>query len=359
MQAKALITASVRKKVAYRAEKAGMTTDEWKSQNPEMLAKITAASEKKVTVKHSFTEEITTGNPDTLLLPPEKLRAWNPNIPIDLQEHMQQSIEGLNHLTSEEKQALELYRGHAHEDINGALTGRSQIKFNSYYTAGHWKTSTITNAFHDFEDFKNYVNHMDSALSGRQTESRVIYRGVSSVGAYKIASSMDGSQVNDPELDASKANVDDIKAALMSHYEPGTEIQFDGYASTSLDPLVAAVWAGSGHGKPAIIYELQTSLGSDVTGISDFGGEDEREVILPRSSRFKVVNVYTDSKYSCETAEEGNIEEASYTDGNTVIVQLIEVNAEGNPVTTNEPFKPAELTEEALAERLQTSYKHH
>lgn len=350
LQAGALITASVRKKVAYRAEKAGITPDEWKTQNPEMLAKITAASEKKVSIKHSSGTSINLVPEDTLLQSTDELRSWNPKVPIDLEEHVQQSLEGLSHLSVEEKQALELYRGHYHESINGALTGRAPLKFNSYYPAGHWKTSTNATAFHDFDDFKNYINHMDSALSKRNSESRVIYRGVSSAGAFNIVK--ENGKVNDPDLDSSKENTGNIKTALMEHYKPGTEVQFDGYASTSLDPSVAAIWAGSGHGKPAVIYELQTSLGSDVTGISEFGGEDEREVILPRSSRFKVVNVYTDTNYSCESADEGVVEKNSYTDGNTVVVQLVEMNA-------GDDFKPEELTEQSISERLLTSSKNH
>jgi hypothetical protein len=351
LQASALITASVRKKVAYRAEKAGITPDEWKAQNPEMLAKITAASENKVSIKHSSGTSVDLVPEATLLQSTDELRSWNPKVPTDLEEHMQQSLEGLSHLSVEEKQALELYRGHYHESINGALTGRAPLKFNSYYPAGHWKTSTNATAFHDFNDFKNYINHMDSALSKRHSENRVIYRGVGSAGAFSLVNGS-GIQVNDPDLDGSKENTGNIKAALVEHYKPGTEVRFDGYASTSLDPSVAAIWAGSGHGKPAVIYELQTSLGSDVTGISEFGGEDEREVILPRSSCFKVVNVYTDATYSCESADEGVVEKNSYTDGNTVVVQLVEVNA-------GDDFKPEELTEQSLSERLLASSKNH
>ena len=371
VQSHALISASVRKKVAYRAEKVGISSEEWKAQNPEMLVKITAASEKKVTFKQSCLaaeatekqDELTPANianlEASLLQSPEELRSWNPNIPVNLEEHIKTSSESMNHLTVEEKQAIELYRGHAYEEINGALTGRSKVRFNRYYPAGHWKTSTTKTYFHDFDDFKEYVSHMDNALSKRQAESRVIYRGVSPTGAFKIASNTSGSQVSDPTYGSSKENTDNIKAAVMSQYAPGTEIQFDGYASTSLDPKVAAVWAGAGHGKPTILYEIQTSLGSDCTGISDFGGADEREVILPRSSRFKVVNVYTDTKYSYETAQEGKKETATYTDGSTVIVQLVEVSADGNPINAAEPFKVDEITEEILADRMETPAMRH
>lgn len=348
LQASALINASVRKKVAYRAEKAGITPEEWKTQNPDQLAKITAASEKKVTITHSTRD---TGVEGQLLLAKDELRNWNPKIPTDLDEHIQQSLEALSHLSAEEKQALELYRGHYHESINGALTGRSPLQYNPYYAGGHWKTSTSATAFHDFNDFKDYLDLMDSALSKRSAESRVIYRGVSAVGAFNLAKGTD-SEVNDPDLDSSKENTENIKTALMQHNAPGTEIQFDGYASTSLDPSVATIWAGSGHGKPAVIYEIQTSLGSDVTGISDFGGADEREVILPRSSRFKVVNVFTNSEYSCESADGGVIEKNSYTDGNTVVVQLVELNP-------SDQLKPEELTEQSLSEKLSSSGNNH
>lgn len=161
-----------------------------------------------------------------------------------------------------------------------------------------------------------------------------------------------GVECNDPDMDSSKENTENIKTALMQHYAPGAEVQFDGYASTSLDPSVATICSGSGHGKPAVIYEIQPSLGRDVTGISDFGGADEREVILPRFSRFKVVNVFTNTNYSCESADEGVIEKNSYTDGNTVVVQLIEVNP-------SDELKPEELTEQSLSEKLSSSGKNH
>lgn len=75
---------------------------------------------------------------------------------------------------------------------------------------------------------------------------------------------------------------------VAESFPVGATLDLPAYTSTSYDPSVAEGWMPEGHG---VILEMRTRKGAPVEGISFF--KSERERLLPRGTRWRVVGVQT------------------------------------------------------------------
>lgn len=141
---------------------------------------------------------------------------------------------------------------------------------------------------------------LDAALENapRLSEPTVVYRGVEAWG-----------ESQSPREWAESMFAVDSNVVLPS------------YSSTSADPVVAVSFGGI---RP-VIFEIVSTQGSYVDTFSHFGGEadldnGEKEIILPRNSRFKVVGI-DEGRIAMEFPDgESEVSEDTYT-----FVRMVEV----------------------------------
>jgi hypothetical protein len=154
------------------------------------------------------------------------------------------------------------------------------------------------------ELLKETVTKIDLAMSNSHKQQRVLYRGMAADHSAFLDSG--------------------VESYVDKNMSLGQEVIFDGYQSSSYSPTVAADYSGNN----GLVFEIRTPSGINLTGISAF--PSEREVLLPRNTRYMVVGVHkkvewTGSSPSMWNGESRVKEERS----NTTVVQLVEITEEG------------------------------
>jgi hypothetical protein len=316
--------------------------DVFKKLEEEASKRKTKTSVKKETVKGSSFQKIT----DTRKLPD--------GISLNLDEHVAQSKKNLEHLTDEDKIALGGYTGFGAGVCNTILLGS---KYEYYDKAPRWKESEGPCDFVDREDLVSYMETMDSLLENRSKEPQIVYRGIPIYDSLhdEIGSSIGKElQLNDTE---------GLVEGLQEYYKQGKIFNYDTYLSTTHSAHYAAKRTenssetkdGGYYGKPAeikgIMFELKTNAGLDVTGAARSHYAHEREVVLPRDTHFKVTNVYVKpEKYDTISGYDrkpDRLEEKTYTQL-AVVVQMVEVDKDGNEITHTQPHKPRKAIEDIV-----------
>lgn len=332
--------ANLRKKIKYRADKENITVDEWKNSHPSEMSALL------VTAQHAL---ITTPSFQSIT----ETRRLAEDIPMNITEHMKISQEHIDtRLTPEQQKALTGYTGFAAGVANVVLRDREIKSTTLYDQAPLWREAPIAPCdFSTREDFIDYLETMDVILSERQKESRILYRGI------PIYSEM---QKEMSALIGKKIYVDDTKAmleGLQEYYKPGTVMELATYTSTTHSAYYAADRAGNHVGtaitlydKPEIkgvVIEMKTNVGLDVTGVAR-NNAYEREVILPRDTRFRVESIslrpesydtvsgYDHPRHPDELEEE-NFKQLA------IVVQMVEVDDKGEEITDTAPHKPSPL----------------
>lgn len=140
---------------------------------------------------------------------------------------------------------------------------------------------------------------LDEALTKGPKIQRVIYRG-------KSANSK------------SFKDYENVKDWIGKNAKLGQEVKFDGYQSATADMSVAARNEYSGWKAPGLIYEILTPEGINITSESNY--VTEREVLLPRDSRYMVVGVHYDQT-------------KSHLGHKAHVVQLVAINETGEVLT--------------------------
>lgn len=338
----------LRKKVKYRADKAGLTSEEWKAQNPgefEFLsnAPVPAMRESGETYVRVFQDISET-------------RKLADDVPIHIADHIAKSRAHIDEiLAPDEIKALAGYTGFAAGVCNTVLLNGS-TKDSYYAAAPPWRESD--NGPTDFatpEDLKDYMETMDSVLSHRVEEPRVLYRGIPIYSSLqKEISDALGKPIHVSDKEA-------MIEGLENYYQPGKVFDYTSYVSTTHSAHYAAERTDNTAGtdisyydSPAIkgiMFEMKTNAGLDVTGLARFNAY-EREVVLPRDTRFKVVSIHaapesydTVSGYDHDTnRRRDEIMEDDYK-GIAMVVQMVEVDADGNEIQGTEPHVPSALND--------------
>lgn len=328
-----------RKKVKYRADKAGVTVEEWKKSHPaetDALVKSTFPAVKEMSFQ-----------------PVNETRHLPEGIPENIVDHMELSKTHIdNMLTPEEQKALSGYTGFAAGVSNQVLLKGKLEDDDLYDKAPLWRENYSPPCdFSTREDFHDYLNTMDKVLSERQEEPRILYRGMP---IYR------GLQDEFAKASGKSIHITDDEAMLegiKAYYQPGRVLDFPTYLSTTHSAYVAAERTQDDTGTNnnyyekgnirGIVFEMKTNAGLDVTGVAR-NHSYEREVILPRDTRFRVENVSlrpesydTVSGFDFIRNPDEKVEE-NFTNI-AVVLQLVEVDKDGNDITHVDKHDPSPL----------------
>ena len=268
------------------------------------------------------------------------------DVPQDLAAHIAQNKLELQHLTHEEKIALGGYTGFGAGVCNSVLLGRG---YEYYKKAPRWRESDRGPCdFVDREDLVDYMESMDTLLSNRQAESRIVYRGTPIYESLhkEIEAEIVGGLMDD--------DTEGLVEALKKYYKVGKTFNYSSYLSTTQSAHYAAErteneaetrfeYSRSSPEIKGIMFELKTNAGLDVTSVARPHYAHEREVVLPRDTHFKVVSVSTrPTSYDTVSGfdHEPNILEKKSYKKIAIVVQMIEVDKQGNEITHVKPHVP-------------------
>lgn len=270
------------------------------------------------------------------------------NVPFKITDHIEQNTKELAHLNDEQKIALSGYAGFGAGVCNSVLLGN---KYEYYDDAPLWRESEGPCDFYDREDLVDYMETMDDILSSRQAEARVVYRGIP---IYNSLHDEIGASVGKK---LTITDTEGLMEGLKEYYKPGKVFNYSTYLSTTQSSYYAASRTTNtlgtkedySHGKAevtGIVFELKTNAGLDIVSAVRRPYSDEREVVLPRDTHFKVVNVHVKpEKYDTVSGEDtlwepGKTSQETYTKL-AVVVQMVEVDSNGREITSTAPHKPS------------------
>lgn len=332
------VLANLRKKVKYRADKEGLTVEDWKQKNPETLAALEKKSLPCPTIKFQLANE---------------QRKLAEGIPPLISEHIEASKAHIaSRLSAEEQLALAGYTGFAAGVTNTVLLEGKITEHTLYDEAPLWRESRIGPCdFSTNEDLVDYLNTMDHVLSERSEEQRILYRGIPIYsGIHEELEECLGKKIHITDTEG-------LIAGLEAFYTPGKIMEFPTYVSTTHSAFYAAERSQNEVGTKnnyyqkseikGIVFEMKTNAGLDVTGVSR-NHSYEREVILPRDTRYRIESVSlrpesynTVSGYDHEKYPE-DLDEEDYKTM-AVVIQMVEVDKDGNEITHTNPHEPTPL----------------
>ncbi len=337
---------SLRKSINYQSAKAGVSTDDWKKNNPEELESINSTyNDRLKRFGKNFQEELCIEDEVSMLASAEASTIVETfGFPVKGEKRLNNSIESLEdyvenskeyvdtlNLSEEEEAAILLYTNDTYTPLNSYFLKKDpKTIFNK--NSNSWKENFGSDWFVNFkdeEDLIDYSEKIDSALSHRIGHERTVYRGIKVRSTSKsVMSENDGKVVLDTE---------GRRAIMEKQYIPGSELVFDAYSSASDSIDIASNWSGA-HGYWAdsptgILFEIKSSAGVPISHISSH--DHEREVLLPRGMRFKIANAYwngdkDEDKYSYDSTDSNEHELAR--NQNTLIVQLVEIDENGDTI---------------------------
>lgn len=333
-------SANLRKKVKYRADKEGVSPEEWKEKNGN---EFTALLKETFPVVSSVAFQLIS----------ETRRLAN-GIPDNIADHIDISRKHIESILSpDEQKALSGYTGFAAGTSNAVLLKGRLEESDLYDQAPPWRDAPSAPCdFSTREDFIDYLGTMDKVLAERQEDQRVLYRGIPIyTGLHQEFEEASGEKIYITDDDA-------MVRGIEAYYQPGKVLDFQTYLSTTHSAYYAAERTQNDVGtnitywdKPkikGIVFEMKTNAGLDVTGVSR-NHSYEREVILPRDTRFRVesVNITPESYDTVSGLDHlGDPEDRDEQDFKNiaVVVQLVEVDKDGNDLLHTEQHKPSELS---------------
>lgn len=215
----------------------------------------------------------------------------------------------LHDLSDDERLSLKFYTGFQHEWINDALDGYGELRadlegqvYKKKFVEGTYdeseglmllKSEVTPNAL------KEVTGLLDEAIAKSSSGApRILYRGQTNV---------------DPDM------------------KVRDEITVDGYQSSSLHASVASKFART-KGDRATIFEIYTPEGANVTNLSYM--KDEMEVLLPRDSRYVVMDIQKDVTYMGIATQR--------------LVRLVAVDDTGAVLNSGNRHKPKPLVESQM-----------
>lgn len=278
------------------------------------------------------------------------------DVPVKLQDHITAGQESIAHLTPEGRIAVAGYASFAAGICNAVLLGK---KYQYPEEAVAWKSSQGPLDFNSREELVDYIETLDSVLASRQKERRIIYRGIP---IYTPLHDEIGASIG---KELSGNDTDGLVEGLKEYYKPGKVFHNKTYLSTTQSAHYAAKRARNTAGTKesyfspseirGIVFELKTNAGLDIIGGVKPPYTHEREVALPRGTYFKVVDVHvrpekydTVSGYDIRRRPDDLVED-TYTDL-AVVVQMVEVDSEGNEILDIQPHTPGVSAADAVSQ---------
>jgi hypothetical protein len=328
---------NLRKKVKYRADKEGLSPEEWKAKNADELA-VLLKETLPVAVPATFQSISET----------RKLPA---GIPENIAEHIEISANHVHSICApDELKALSGYTGFAAGVTNGVLFRGKLEEKDLYKDAPSWRENDDPPCdFHSKEELVDYINTMDKVLSRRQEEPRILYRGTP---IYEGLKSEFGKAIG---KNIHATDTEALIEGIQEYYKPGKVFDFSTYLSTTHSAYYAAdrtqnvIGTGLGfNDEPevkGIVFEMKTNAGLDVTGGAR-SNSFEREVVLPRDTRFRVEAIHVkpesyDTVSGFDRIKRPTVRKENNFDNLAVVVQLVEVDKDGNDILHTDPHKPS------------------
>lgn len=281
------------------------------------------------------------------------VRTLDASIPSDLQKHREVSLKQADVLGLDEHQrtALSAFGGFAAGIVNTVLYGN---EYNYYDKAPLWREDPDgPTDFSTREDLVDFMETLDSALEKRNDASKIVYRGI------PIYASIHDAIEKEAGKKISPSDSKTIMEGLKKYYTPGKVFHHKAYVSTSVSAEVAAERTENSantkqsyYDKPervGIMFEMQTNAGVDITGLARPHYAYEREIVLPRDTYFKVVNVKVNPEpYVVSSDNSKRSYDTQTFDKLACVVQLIEVDSKGNPLT-GKIHKPKKSIENSIS----------
>jgi hypothetical protein len=244
--------------------------------------------------------------------------------PISYDDQEAASIVELQNLSQEERNSVNMFTSSNFNWINGSLFGKEDVLYSAESEGADvemmgdisMEDEPLELDYPTVDNVVTVVNTLDQAFMSAPAVERILYRG----------KGMSSSRFNG-----------DTNAYVDKNYALGQEVVFDGYQSASLDPHVGNDYAGDS----GIVFEMKTSSGLNAQSISDFS--EEREILLPRQTRWKVVGVHKKAKYVTFSEEDQTQVEHKVT-----VVQMVEIDESGSALT--ERVAPAPLDRSKLVD---------
>lgn len=290
---------------------------------------------------------------------PGETRHLPEGIPEKIADHIALSNQHLAHLSADEKQALAGYTGFAAGVCNSVLM-EDEFSYHYYDEAPLWREADHAPCdFVSREELIDYMETIDTILAPRQTEQRVVYRGIP---IYSSLHDEIGAKIGKK---LTFSDVEGLMEGLKAYYKPGTVIKNEHYLSTTASAYYAADRSQNTHNTKktywetakaplGIVFELKTNAGLDVTGASRRNAY-EREVVLPRETYFKVVSIdVKPAKYDTvsgfDNPRHPDDREAETFTNLAAVVQMVEVDKNGKEIHSTRPHHPERQIRDIIPE---------
>lgn len=329
--ARGKIAESYQKALYYRAKKSGKTINQWITDNPEDAKVLQGKRDAQLARTETMIKN------QEALFAPDEIRTIDPRVTF-LNDCLKESQKELSNLTADERHAIRGYTGISYQTVNKALLGIGGFSTDDEEPERWRDRDLVGGIFKNLDDAADYVNELDNALKERHHEERVTYRGIVGQGISNILNDISGTKQYTNEYGSGgyvfnpEEKVHATKM-LVEHYKEGTQVKFDSYVSTSLNPSTGVDWSYRDNNSVGIIYEIKSNAGKNISIASS--SRREREVLLPRGLNFKVVSSYVVEEYKYQHPDsKGTIVERSTAavKNGFVVVQLIEVDDTGNEI---------------------------
>lgn len=329
-----------RKKIKYRADKENITVEAWKEAHPEQLQALSES----LPANPSYNLTLVAFQPVT------EQRRLPDGIPMKLADHVAMSKDHIDSMLSEhQKGALFAYTGFGAGIGNEALLHGADNE--SLYSEGKPSWSEGGSGFADKADLSGYIDTMDTVVGKRQEEQRILYRGTPIYSSiHHEMEEMMGKKIEAHDTSA-------VLAGLQEYYAVGKVIDYPSYLSTTHSAYYAAERTSETSGteidyynKPEVlglVFEMKTNAGIDVTGIARHYSH-EREVVLPRDMKFKVVGLeLKPASYETVSGYDYLGDDTELHEGNyqklAAVVQMVEVDDDGNEIMHTNDHSPKKL----------------
>ena len=328
----------LRKQVKYRADKEEVTVEAWKQANPDSLQALVA--------------NLMPSRHEVVFQPISETRVLPDGIPALISEHIKMSKDHIDtKLSSDEQKALRGYTGFAAGASNSLLLKKQTVADALYDKAPLWRESSAPCDFSTREDLEDYLETMDHVLSERQEEQRILYRGI------PLYSGLHEEIENSIGKKFSVEDTETMMEGMKEYYKPGKIFDFPSYISTTHSAYYAADRTKEHSGSKisyydnptvkGVMFEMKTNAGLDVTGVSK-SYSYEREVILPRDTRYRVESITLkpaayDTVSGYDFIDDPDEREQDTFTSIAVIVQMVEVDKDGNDLIHTDPHKPSPL----------------
>lgn len=217
-------------------------------------------------------------------------------------EHKSLAEELSDKLTDDEKASVRYYTGSGYKDVMNHIYGRPRrITSRIGYPDGSFK-ETLVNAEMTDEEHNQYmekiINDMNKAIGlSRELESpQVVYRAMVAHDSKQQIRQ----ELPDEEMDN----------FIDNNFQVGDTFYRKAVTSTTADPAVAvSFFLNNGADKMGngVIIEYLTKQGARISKESKTSSHiaDEMEILLPPETKFKVVNIHKNVKYTIDARIKG------------------------------------------------------